>query len=188
MRITGGRYSGRTVLVPPGTIRPAMDRMRESLFSILGDLSGFSFLDLFSGSGIMALEASSRGAAPITLVERDRQKRATIERNIRISEEQVRIVIAPVERFVASNRGRWSVVFVDPPFAYKHKTDLLERIAAAGLVSPSGRLLMHLPSRENLPGAVGDLTRTDGRRYGGSSVVFYERLATPRGQTPEPSV
>lgn len=160
--------------VPPGTIRPAMDRMRESLFSILGDLSGFSFLDLFSGSGIMALEAASRGAAPITLVERDKRKRATLERNIGISEEPIKIVTAPVERFVAGNRGAWSVVFVDPPFAYKHKADLLERIAAGGLLSDNGRLLIHHPYRETLPEAVGPLTRVDQRRYGGSEVTFYE--------------
>lgn len=174
MRITAGRYKGHTVVVPPGTIRPAMDRMRESLFSILGDLSGFSFLDLFSGSGIMALEAASRGAAPITLVERDKRKRATLERNVLISAEPIRIVTAPVERFVAGNRGSWSVVFVDPPFAYKHKADLLDRIAAAGLIRDHGRLLIHHPQQETLPELVRSLTRVDQRRYGGSAVTFYE--------------
>jgi 16S rRNA (guanine966-N2)-methyltransferase len=67
MRITGGKYRGRIVEVPKGTleIRPAMDRMRESVFAVLGDLSGLSFLDLFSGSGIIAMEAASRGAYPL---------------------------------------------------------------------------------------------------------------------------
>ncbi|MFW6253274.1 MAG: RsmD family RNA methyltransferase, partial [bacterium] len=62
MRITGGSLRGRVVKVPPGEIRPTMDRMRESMFSILGPLHGRSFLDLFGGSGIVALEAVSRGA------------------------------------------------------------------------------------------------------------------------------
>jgi 16S rRNA (guanine966-N2)-methyltransferase len=53
MRITGGEYRGRIVKCPPGVIRPAMDRMRESLFSILGNLEGKSFLDIFSGSGVV---------------------------------------------------------------------------------------------------------------------------------------
>ncbi len=62
MRITGGFYKGRTVVCPPGVIRPAMDRMRESLFAILGDLTGTSFLDLYAGSGVVGIEAASRGA------------------------------------------------------------------------------------------------------------------------------
>ena len=82
MRITGGKYCRRNVACPPGVIRPAMDRMRESLFSILGDLSGLSFLDLFSGSGCVAIEAASRGASPIHLVEMDRGKKETIEKNL----------------------------------------------------------------------------------------------------------
>ncbi|MDR1655608.1 MAG: RsmD family RNA methyltransferase, partial [Treponema sp.] len=55
MRITGGTLKGRQVCIPPGVIRPSMDRMRESVFAVLGDLSGLSFLDLFSGTGIIAL-------------------------------------------------------------------------------------------------------------------------------------
>ena len=88
MRITGGKYCRRNVVCPPGVIRPAMDRMRESLFSILGDLSGLSFLDLFSGSGCVAIEAASRGAEPIHLVEMDRGKRETIEKNLSFVEEE----------------------------------------------------------------------------------------------------
>ena len=68
MRITGGILRGRQVKIPAGTIRPAMDRVRESVFSALGDLTGLSFLDFFSGSGIIALEAASRGASYIEAV------------------------------------------------------------------------------------------------------------------------
>ena len=75
MRITGGIYRGRRIVCPPGIIRPAMDMMRESLFSILGPLEGMSFLDLFSGSGCVGIEAASRGASLVHLVEKDRQKR-----------------------------------------------------------------------------------------------------------------
>ena len=65
MRITGGLYRGRGIKCPPGVIRPAMDRMRESLFAVLGNITGCSFLDLFSGSGIVGIEAASRGAASV---------------------------------------------------------------------------------------------------------------------------
>ncbi|HOX18306.1 MAG TPA: RsmD family RNA methyltransferase, partial [Spirochaetales bacterium] len=67
MRVTGGSLAGRTLKVPKGPldIRPAMDRMRESVFAVLGDLSGMSFLDLFAGSGVLGLEAASRGASRV---------------------------------------------------------------------------------------------------------------------------
>ena len=75
MRITGGKYRSRVVKCPPGVIRPAMDRMRESMFSILGDLRDLSFLDVFSGSGVIGLEAASRGSTDIQLVELDSGKK-----------------------------------------------------------------------------------------------------------------
>ena len=78
MRITGGLLGGRRINIPEGVIRPAMDRMRESVFAILGDLTGVSFLDIFSGSGIIALEAASRGATYIEAVEMDQIKRKTL--------------------------------------------------------------------------------------------------------------
>src|SRR6056297_884959 len=137
MRITAGTLLGRRVKVPPGIIRPAMDRMRESLFSILGPLDGFAFLDLFCGSGIMALEAISRGATRATLVERDRGKRPVIVENLELADDTTcrdpRLIIAPVESFVAREKGAYDLIYLDPPFAYRHKADLLGRVARAGL-------------------------------------------------------
>ena len=100
MRITGGRYSGRRITCPPGVIRPAMDRMRESVFAILGPLDGVSFLDLFSGSGVVGIEAASRGASRVVLVERDRKKRSAMEENARIVWDEAGD--APVELSIRS--------------------------------------------------------------------------------------
>jgi 16S rRNA G966 N2-methylase RsmD len=110
MRVTGGEYGGRRIAVPSGEIRPAMDRMRESLFSILtsayGTLEGLSVLDLFSGSGSMALEALSRGARSAVLVERDRGKAAVIRENLaHIEPARWKLVIAPAERYVKRAAG-----------------------------------------------------------------------------------
>ena len=86
MRITGGELRGRIIKCPDGVIRPAMDRMRESVFAILGDLSGKSFLDLFSGSGTIAIEAVSRGASHVELVEKDTIKIGTVLKNVAVTE------------------------------------------------------------------------------------------------------
>ena len=178
MRITGGALTGRRVAVPPGEIRPAMDRMRESLFNILGPLVGFSFLDLFCGSGIMTLEAISRGATRATLVERDRKKRTVIVRNLELAHEtecpSPRLVMAPVESFVAREKRRYDIVYLDPPFRYRHKPDLIGRIASAALLEPEGRLLIHYPREDQLPDEIGGLVLTDERAYGRSTVRFYD--------------
>ena len=133
MRVTGGCYRGRRLEVPPRPVRPATDRMREALFNVLAargmSLEGTHFLDLFSGSGSMAVEAASRGAASVTLVERDLRKRPCLRRNTSFVSAAVRIHISPCERFLARARPvagcGWDLVFVDPPFAYRHKPELL---------------------------------------------------------------
>ena len=121
MRVTGGIYGGRKIDCPPGVIRPAMDRMRESVFAILGDLSGLSFLDLFCGSGSIGIEAASRGAEPVHLVEKDRRKRTVIEKNLSIVTSEIKPFYYPVEAFIRRATTSYDIVFLDPPFIYKDK-------------------------------------------------------------------
>lgn len=174
MRVTGGRYRGRTIECPKGIIRPAMDRMRESLFAIIGDLSGLSFLDLFSGSGVIGIEAASRGASPVVLVEKDPGKRVTIQKNISLVESEIRLHIMPVERFVKSWKQAFDFVFLDPPFRYAYKDELLGMLARSRLVKPGTQVLLHYPDEEDRPERIGSLVLRDRREYGRSIVLFYE--------------
>lgn len=173
MRITGGKYRGRRLVCPPGEIRPAMDKMREAIFAILGNLDGCSFLDLFAGSGSMAIEAAGRGASHITLVERDKSKRKVLNQNLELVEEHKRVFFLPVERFVASARDAYDYIFVDAPFPYRHRTDLLCRIAVSRLVGPTTLVMFHYPSEDPMPESAGTLERTDLRVFGRSLVGFY---------------
>ncbi len=177
MRITGGKYRGRTISVPKGAleIRPAMDKMRESVFAVLGDLTGLSFLDLFSGSGIIALEAASRGAFPVACVERDPGKFPNLVRNVSIAEERIECRSMPVERFVLRNKTAYSVVFCDPPFPYRFRLDLIRSLAEGPTLARGGLLLVHYPQEDPLPEAVGALAMEDEREYGRSRVRFYRR-------------
>jgi 16S rRNA (guanine(966)-N(2))-methyltransferase RsmD len=163
-----------------------MDRMRESLFSILGPLSGSSFLDLFSGSGVIALEASSRGADPVYCVERDRGKLGLLIKNVSMAKNRIECKCVPVERFILRCERAFSIVFCDPPFPYAHKSGIVMSIAEKGLVEAGGLLLIHYPSEETLPDACGDLMKIDEREYGRSIVRFYKRAAieaaTPAGE------
>jgi len=175
LRITGGTLKGRRIEVPQGDfeIRPAMDRMRESVFSIMGPLDGMSFLDLFSGSGIIALEAASRGADPVDCVERDRGKLGLLIRNVAIAPIRIACHCVPAERFILRSEQHYSIIFCDPPFPYAHKTDLVLSIAQRGLLADDGRLFIHYPSEDQLPATCGSLTAIDEREYGRSRVRIY---------------
>jgi 16S rRNA (guanine966-N2)-methyltransferase len=192
VRITGGKYRGRSVDVPKGglEIRPAMDRMRESVFAVLGDLSGLSFLDLFSGSGILALEAASRGAHPVACVEKDPDKFALLLRNVALAEERIECKSMPAERFLLRNKTGFSLVFLDPPFPYRFRLDLLRSLATGPSLVAGGLALIHYPAEDRPPDTIGALCLEDEREYGRSRVRFYRKSGespiTDR-QQPSPS-
>ena len=182
MRITGGMLKGRTTTVPDGkmAIRPAMDRMRESIFDIIGpSLPGKSFLDLFSGSGTIAIEAVSHGATSVSLCEMDKSKARIVLKNVAMCEEvgvRVNCHFMAVELFLKRCKEKFDYIFFDPPFPYKYRLELLETADARSLLNPDGTLLIHYPHEDPLPDKIGSLERTDHRVYGRSIVDFYKNL------------
>jgi 16S rRNA (guanine966-N2)-methyltransferase len=121
-RIIGGSAGGRRLRTLRGSLtRPTTDRVREALFSsldsALGSLEGLRFLDLYAGSGAVGLEARSRGAAAVLLVERDTRAAALIADNARELDLDVELVQSPVSRHLASAPATsYDVVFADPPY------------------------------------------------------------------------
>jgi len=168
---------GRLVQVPAGIVRPSMDKMRESVFACLGDLSGKSFLDIFSGSGVIALEAVSRGASRVEAVENDPLKRKTLLENVSISPVRIQCRFISAELYV--KRGNtpdklpFDFIFLDPPFPYQFKWDLVSRIAVSPLVSSGSVILMHRPRQDYQKEDIAALERTDLREYGRSVVDFF---------------
>ena len=177
MRITGGTLRGRQVKVPAGIIRPAMDRMRESIFAVMGDLTGFSFLDLFSGSGIMALEAASRGASCIEAVEMDPLKRQTIISNVKISPVRIFCRFMPAELYVKRAKRHFDYIFCDPPFPYRYKWELVKAIADSRLMKEGSRLLLHCPREDLRDNPCTNLHMEDTREFGRSIVIFFKNIA-----------
>jgi len=153
-----------------------MDRMRESMFSILGNISGCSFLDLFSGSGIIGIEAVSRGASKIVLVEGDRGKKAVLLKNISFIEGDIKAVIMPAERFINTLSGTFDYIFLDPPFAYKKKERLIALIGKSGAAAGGGIVLMHHPKQDLLEEELYGFQLIDRRKYGGSILSMYQLI------------
>ena len=116
LRITGGELGGRRIRVPHGGVRPTTDRAREAIFSILGDVAGARVLDLFCGSGALAIEALSRGAAEATLVD---TRPATARRNLEALglAERARTVRSDAARFLRrAEASSFDLVLCDPPY------------------------------------------------------------------------
>lgn len=154
-----------------------MDRMRESVFAVLGDLTDRSFLDLFSGSGVVGIEAASRGAWPVVLVEKDARKIGTLKRNVSFVTNPVEVRLSPAERYVKKAGRSFDCIFLDPPFRYPAKAALFSLIAAHGVLSEDGLILIHLPKAEARDLTVTDFELRDERRYGNSHVIFYGKKA-----------
>ena len=137
----GGKYRSRLIRVParPG-LRPTPDRVRETLFNWLGqDLSGLACLDLFAGSGALGFEAASRGAARVVLVEKDRAAVAELERSrAALDAAQVTIVSGDAAAYLARERGRFDVVFLDPPFRQNAVPAILEALPSR--LEPAARI------------------------------------------------
>src|SRR5204862_3993925 len=121
VRVVAGRFGGRRLTTPAGSAtRPTSDRVREALFSVLGDTSGLRVLDLFAGSGALGIEALSRGAASAVFVERAPPAVRTIERNLdRLRLTGARVVHGDVLRTIAQEvtaGAKYDLVLVDPPY------------------------------------------------------------------------
>ena len=157
MRITGGEWASRRLAGPGrlGGIRPTPDALREQGFAVLAPrLAGASFLDLFAGTGANALEALSRGAARVLLVERARPAAELIRRNLATlgaGAGLVRLVVAAADRAVVQLAGageRCTVAWCDPPFDdWDAGPAALALAREHGLLPPGGWVVLELPPR-----------------------------------------
>jgi 16S rRNA (guanine966-N2)-methyltransferase len=153
MRVVAGRFKGRTLHAPKGrATRPTSDKVREALFSILGDVEGAHVLDLFAGTGALGIEALSRGAARATFVDDDERATAAIGRNI---EAVGAGTVATVRRrdalaFLEAGAGPFDLVLIDPP--YSSPPQMGERLSRLlpGVLSNDGRIVTESDKRSPL--------------------------------------
>ena len=177
MRIIAGKLKGRRLLAPQGiAIRPTSDRAREALFAILGHgeppLAGAAFLDLFCGTGAVGLEAYSRGAAEVVLIDNDRQALKLAEANIaRLrAQNQVRLLARDATLLGPSPRA-FDLAFLDPPYRSGLATAALAGLAASGWLAEGARIIVELAAKDEpvLPAGYA-LDRE--RRYGSARFLF----------------
>jgi 16S rRNA (guanine(966)-N(2))-methyltransferase RsmD len=180
MRIIAGTARGRRLLAAKSAaIRPTADRVRESIFNVLGQtLDGEDVLDLFAGTGALALEALSRGALSAVLVDRDSAAIRLCKANAEALgfEDRTRIIATPVARalkLLQREGARFDLIFADPPYAARAVLETVGEIEAATLCKPGGRVCIEHDKRESAPESVGVLSRVDQRRFGDTFVSIY---------------
>ena len=184
VRIIGGRMRGRRLAVPdvPG-LRPTPDRVRETLFNWLAPhIAGMRVLDLFAGSGALGLEAASRGAGPVTLVEQDRVAQATLRESLqRLELADVRLMTSEALSFLAADTASYELILLDPPFASPLLAPALAAIARHGRLSEGGFCYVEMPREAALPALPEGWVV---HRSGQAGEVGYHLLHVPKRNLP----
>ena len=179
MRVTGGTARGVTLVAPRGLeTRPTSDRVREAIFSILYSMGAdlTRVLDLYAGTGALAIEALSRGAASADLVERAAPACAVIRRNLASARvaERARLHCMDVHAaLMRLGREPFTTIFLDPPYADPTVVDLLADLGRSGLLADDSTLVLEHAARRSPPETVGPLALDSDRRYGDTGVAFY---------------
>ncbi len=183
-RIVAGAFKGRRLVTPPGRdTRPTADRVREALFGSLGDLTGVRFADLYAGSGAIGLEAASRGAEHVLLVESDPRAGRVIRDNIALLGAGTVARLAPsrVESVLIGGpvgAEPYDVVVADPPYDTDEAriADLLHDLVGYHWLAPDAVVVLERSSRTPAPAWVPEITGERSRRYG-ETILWYGRAS-----------
>lgn len=187
MRVIAGICKGRRLVAPKGSrTRPALGRIKESIFSILFDVHEQIVLDLFAGSGSVGIEALSRGASEATFVENDTAALRALSTNLAACnfEAQSTIIKQDAARALtklAKQRKAFDLIFVDPPYLKNLVNTTLAKLGASDLVHNNTLIVVEHHPKEPIE-VVAGLTLTDTRTYGQTLVSFLRKETDTRCQ------
>src|SRR5262245_9635954 len=180
-RIISGQGKGRRLQAPRGLVtRPTAARVRQTLFDILAPaMPECRFLDALAGSGAVGLEALSRGASRVVMVDESAAAVAAIRDNLRalgnlggavqVFRQDTRVALAAL----ADAGARFDIVYLDPPYDSPLYEPLLEQVGTTGLLEPEGRVVVEHFHKRVLPETIGRLARTRSVRVGDHRLSFY---------------
>jgi len=182
MRVIAGSAKGTPLASVPGeSTRPITDRVKESLFDILGgSIVGARVLDMFAGTGAVGIEALSRGAREAVFVERDRRALATIRRNLAATRltDRAQVVAGDAFAYVGHPPEEpFDLIYIAPPQYKRLWVQALQAIDRPGYLSPNGVVVVQIFPKEDEPVALQHLERTDERKYGSTLLIFFEPKA-----------
>jgi 16S rRNA (guanine966-N2)-methyltransferase len=182
MRVVGGELGGRQLLAPKGwKVRPTPERVREALFSALGDINGSHVADLYCGTGALGIEAISRGAASAVLVDRDTRPAIGNVHNLGLT-DRVEVLRQDAAAWIESGAGgsSFDLILLDPP--YRHGAEVAARLdpCLARVLTPGGRVVVE--SEVGRPFELPSFENVRERRYGRTLVTFHVHPSSPERQ------
>ncbi len=180
-KVIAGRWRGMTLKVPdPACSRPTQQRVKKSMFDILGpSVQGGRVLDLFAGSGSLGIEALSRGAKEASFVEWDAKCLNCLKENLLKLKGERRTVCLnenalKVLSELSKKKERFDLIFMDPPYFKEVTTKCLRRIGECDILTRNAILVVRHPRKESLPPQIGCLSIWRQKRYGETSLSFYQ--------------
>lgn len=179
MRITGGTFRGRKLIPPAGReIRPTSDKVREAIFGILAaKIVGAGFLDCFAGTGAMGIEAISRGASTVTMVEKNRKAVMLIHSNLKNLNADATVLTIDFFKAVEKLKTKditFDLIFIDPPYQSLLQEQAVLSIEVSGLIEIDGTVIVEHEKHLQLPLNIGGLEQIDHRKYGETVLTFYQ--------------
>ena len=179
LRVVAGEFGGRPLKTLEGkTTRPTTDKVKGAIFNMIGPFfDGGRVLDLFSGSGSLAIEAISRGMSSAVLVEKDRRAQAVIQENIKMtkSEEQFQLLKMDAARALTQLTGQFDLVLLDPPYAKEQIVANITQLEEQGLLAEEVMLVCETDKGVDLPEEVSNFGIWKQKTYGISKVTVYVR-------------
>lgn len=176
MRVIAGKLKSRTLNTLKGdTTRPSSDRMKEALFNQLGPyFDGGHFLDVFSGSGAVAIEAISRGMAHADLIEKDKQAQKVIQKNIQSFQlsNQMNLLKGDAQAVLKTLNGPYDIIFMDPPYDYEAMHTIIE--LASRLLKESGVLIVETDKFTTLDASISNVVKYKEKQYGFAKIHQYK--------------
>ena len=180
MRVISGKFKGRRLVgFKAPHIRPTTDRIKESMFNKMApDLPQARVLDLFSGTGNLAIEALSRGADYVEAVEKSPKSLAIIKKNFTSLgiKDEIKLIQSDVVKYLKAHKGEaFDVIFVDPPFTQKMADEVMEALSLSSVGQNGSRVVIESGGHEKISDTYGAYLLEDRKLFGDKSVSYYRK-------------
>jgi len=184
MRIIGGQFKSRLIMMPKGVeIRPTQDKVRQAIFNMLADLNGKRVLELFAGSGAFGIESISRGASYVTFVDNNFRCVKTIKANLdslSIHSRYYDVIRASALSILPSlekEGNKFDLIFMDPPYHLEMAKKCLINIDSCDILSPNSLIVVEHFKKDVIVAGFKTLVLEKERRYGDTLVTMYRKTA-----------